>query len=109
MGTASSAPADESACPAETEEVSACPAETHADEAPEVQATRISAGISRARNALEEVKAKVAEYDAQYKASETASAHLGGVISKAQEVFDSLETTASLLKDRTVEIPTKAL
>jgi len=80
-----------------------------ASETPEVQASRISAAIARARGALDEIKAKVQDYDQQYKASETASAHLGGVIAKAQAAFDDLATTASTLKDKTVEIPTKAL
>lgn len=78
------------------------------DEAPEVQAGRIAAAIARAREALEEVKTKVKDYDAQYKASETASAHLGGAISKAQSAFDELASVATALKDKTVEIPTKA-
>lgn len=85
------------------------PSVEEADETPEVQASRISAAINRARGALDEIKAKVKDYDQQYKASETASAHLGGVIAKAQAAFDDLATTASTLKDKTVEIPTKAL
>jgi len=79
------------------------------EEAPEVQAGRIAAAIARARGALEEVKTKVKDYDAQYKASETASAHLGGAIAKAQSAFDELASVATALKDKTVEIPTKAL
>jgi len=63
----------------------------------------------RARSALDDLKAKVKDYDEQYKASETASGHLSGVIAKAQSAFDELATTASTLKDKTVEIPTKAL
>jgi len=84
-------------------------ADAEAEEAPEVQASRISAAIARARSALEDVKANVSEYDGHYKASETASAHLAGAIARSQAAFDELATTASTLKDKAVEIPTKAL
>jgi len=73
------------------------------------QVSRISAAIARGRLALEEVRAKVSEYDEQYKASETAAAYLGAPIQKAQSAFDDLAATATSLKDKTVEIPTKAL
>jgi hypothetical protein len=78
-------------------------------ETDEEQVSRISAAIARAKGALEEVRAKVGEYDSQYKASETASAYLGAPIQKAQNAFDELASTVSMLKDKTVEIPTKAL
>jgi len=84
--------------------VSAAAAETD-----EENVSRISAAVARAKLALEEVKQKVSEYDTQYKASETASAYLGGPIQKAQAAFDELASTASMLKDKSVEIPTKAL
>jgi len=75
----------------------------------EEQVSRISAAIARAKAGLDEVKAKVSEYDAQYKASETASAYLNAPITKAQNAFDELSTVALMLKDKSVEIPTKAL
>jgi len=78
-------------------------------ETQEEQVSRISAAIARAKGALEEVKLKVGDYDKQYKASETASAYLGTSIQKAQTAFDELQATASKLKDKTIEIPTKAL
>lgn len=84
--------------------VSAASAETE-----EESVSRISAAVARAKSALEEVRQKVREYDTQYKASETASAYLGGPITRAQAAFDELASTASMLKDKSVEIPTKAL
>lgn len=78
-------------------------------ETEEEQVSRISAAVARAKVALEEVKAKVLEYDSQYKASETASGYLLPPIQKAQAAFDELTATASSLKDKTVEFPTKAL
>jgi len=69
----------------------------------------ISAAIARGRSVLEVVRAKVGEYDKQYKASETAAAYLGGPFQRARAAFDNLAATASSLKDKTVEIPTKSL
>jgi len=96
-----------STAPAEAE--AEATAEGAAAKTDEEQVSRIAAAIAKARGALEEVRAKVGEYDAQYKASETASAYLGGPIQKAQDAFDQLATTAATMKDKTVEIPTKAL
>ena len=73
------------------------------------QVSRIAAAVARAKGALEEVKSKVGDYDKQYKASETASAYFAAPIEKAQAAFDELQAMASTLKDKTVEIPTKAL
>lgn len=84
-------------------------AEASAAETDEENVSRISAAVARAKSALEEVRQKVSEYDTQYKASETASAYLGAPITKAQAAFDELASTASMLKDKSVEIPTKAL
>jgi len=78
-------------------------------ETQEEQVSRIAAAIARAKSALEEVKLRVGDYDKQYKASETASAYFATPIEKAQTAFDELQATASKLKDKTVEIPTKAL
>jgi len=72
------------------------------------EVSRVSAAIARATRALEEVRSKVYEYDAQCKASETAASYLGGPIQKAQKAFDDLAATTKSLKDRTVQIPTKA-
>jgi len=54
------------------------------------------------------VKAKATEYDAQYKASETASSYLLPPIQKAQAAIEEFAAKASSLKDKTAEIPTKA-
>jgi hypothetical protein len=69
----------------------------------------IPIAIEKARSALEDLKTKLIEYDEQFKASESASVYLKSAIEQAQSAFDKLSTQAAVLKDKTAEVPTKAL
>lgn len=87
-----------------TQPTAVADAESHEEEI-----SRLSSAIAMARGSLDEMQKKVGEYDAKYKASETASAYLLPPIERARAAIDSLSKTAVILKDKTAEIPTKAL
>lgn len=68
--------------------------------------------IARAKGALDDLQKKVADYDWQFKVSETASAFLNETIQQAYAALDSLDELskkATVLKDKAAEVPTEVL
>jgi phage shock protein A len=83
--------------------------EVPAQQTHEEEVTRLSAAIATAKAAVDEVQKKLKEYDESHKVTETASAFLMAPINTARASLEILGNTAALIKDKSVEIPTKAL
>jgi len=80
-------------------------------DAPEIEAEtvgRMSVALAAAKGALEEIKKKVIAYDDTYGASDKAQKALAVAVDTAQAAIDDIQQKASTLKDKSVEVPTKA-
>lgn len=66
----------------------------------------ISVAIAHAKSSLEEAQKRIEGYDEQSKIPETASAFMKTAIQNALESLDDLGTTASVLKDKSIDVST---
>lgn len=69
--------------------------------------TWMSTAIATAKSSLEEAQKKIAEYDAQSKVPETASAFLKTAVQKAHDTLNDLGATADVLKEKSAEVSTE--